>query len=240
MRQSLRTSLVKLLDKTGLGAPARAAKASGWLPWIPLVPRSDFYAASVRALRTLRSRDRTGHIGDYIEFGVSRGTSMSCMYDALTSEGLPRVRLFGFDSFEGLPAEAASEQWRPGAFKSTLSATRSYLTKAGIDWSRTTLVKGWFKHTLTPATRDRLGIQKASVIMIDCDIETASRDALQFAGPLIRDCAVVFLDDWDSDPRGGQRLAFEHFLSENPQFSVESLPTYTATARVFLLTRAAL
>jgi predicted O-methyltransferase YrrM len=231
---------VRALEKLHLAGPARAAKASGWLPWIPLVPAGNFFDSCVTALRALRWHQPDRDIGHYCEFGTSRGTSLATMHAALQREGLPHVRLFGFDSFEGLPAEAVTEGWRPGAFKSTLSATRHHLTRRGVDWSRVTLVKGWFKDTLSPATREQLKIGKASTIMIDCDIGSATRDALNFVEPLIHERTVMFLDDWNAGRHGGQRHAFEDFLYHHPDISAEPLPTYTATARVFMLVRGAL
>ena len=62
------------------------------------------------------------------------GYPLACMHRALDRAGLRRVRLFGFDSFEGLPPEAAAEGWRPGEFSSAVGATRRYLDRAGVDW----------------------------------------------------------------------------------------------------------
>jgi O-methyltransferase len=163
------------------------------------------------------------------------------MHRALESEGLSHVRLLGFDSFQGLPPEAANEgsvTWVPGAYKSSLAATRRYLSEKGVDWSRVTLIEGWFKDTLTPETKARLNIESAGLIMIDCDIYSASRDALWFCQPFIRDRAVIFLDDWGSNMGNiGQKEAFEEFLAEFPQLSAEPLPSYGPQARVFLITR---
>ena len=50
---------------------------------------------------------------------------MALVWRALHREGmLDCVRLFGFDSFQGMPPEAFSQGWVPGEFHCTLSATR--------------------------------------------------------------------------------------------------------------------
>jgi O-methyltransferase len=234
---SFREHLIRFADSLGVGTALRAAKAKGLTAWTPLVPERAFSDVCRASIRRLRRRGADWAIGDYLEFGVSRGTSMSCMYHALRAEGLSQVRLFGFDSFQGLPGEAAAEGWRPGAFSSTINATQRYLTLANVDLKRITLVKGWFKDTLTPETRERLRIENASLIMIDCDIYSASRDALRFAAPLIRDQAILILDDYDTHEIGGQRQAFEEFLVEFQHFSIEEQPTYAPGARVLLVTR---
>ena len=38
--------------------------------------------------------------------------------------------------------------------------------------------------------------------MIDCDIYSSARTALDFCGPLIRDRAVLVFDDWPGDAGG--------------------------------------
>src|SRR5687768_9139813 len=83
--------------------------------------------------------------GDYLEFGVCHGTSLACMFEVLQQQGLNHVRLFGFDSFEGLPRVAAidpSNYWQPGDFASSLEYTSRRLSRKGVDWNRTFLVKG--------------------------------------------------------------------------------------------------
>jgi predicted O-methyltransferase YrrM len=234
----VRKFAIRVVDGVGLGGVARRAKENGWAPWTPLVPEGAFRACCRTAIETLRRHGADEAIGDYLEFGVSRGTSLACMHQALDRAGLRRVRLFGFDSFEGLPPEAAGEGWRPGAFRSAEGATRRYLDRAGVDWSRVTLVKGWFRDTLTDGARDRLGLRKASLIMVDCDTYAASLECLRFCEPLIRDRAVVFLDDWGNDPNDqGEKRAFTEFLADCPHFSAEPLPAYAPAARVFLVTR---
>lgn len=241
-RQAKRAAL-RVPHRLGLGEPMRRfgkfASERGWTrDWKPLVPEEAFLECCVEAIGTLRRHAPDSEIGDYLEFGVSRGTSLACMHQALDRTALRHVRLFGFDSFEGLPPEAAREGWNPGDFKSTLGATRRNLTRAGVEWDRVRLVKGWFRETLTDASRDQLGLRRASLIMVDCDIYAAARECLHFCAPLIGDHAVLFFDDWDMDSNGaGEKKAFAEFLAEHPEFHAEPLRSYLPTARVFLVTR---
>ena len=189
--------LVEAIQRVGLEQPARRLwdqmRASGLLPWAPLVPEGEFSNCAANALATLRRHVPDHAIGHYLEFGVSRGTSIACMYKVLQQAGLPHVHLVGFDSFEGLPPEAAKERWSPGSFKSTEAATRRYLTRAGVGWDRVTLVRGWFRDTLNAQTAEGIRLSKASLIMIDCDIYSGSREALWFCAPYITDHSVLFL-----------------------------------------------
>jgi O-methyltransferase len=238
------------LDRLGLGDPVRRtlgkavrrcvdeAKARGWTRWDPLVPEAAFYRCCIEAIRRLRAAHE--EIGPYLEFGVSRGTSLATMYRALEAEGLRQFRLVGFDSFRGLPPEAVAQGWQPAAFRSTRNATELFLKKSGVDLSRVDLVEGWFSDTLSEETAKRLALTRASLIMIDCDIYSASREALWFCAPLIRRRAVIFFDDWGwrADKNEiGQREAFAEFLREFGQFSAEPIEPYISQARVFLVTR---
>ena len=103
-------------------------------------------------------------IGDYLEFGVSHGSSISIMHQVLKKSNLDQARLFGFDSFEGMPPIAAYDDdglYRPGQFASSLEATKNFMTRKGVDWSRTFLTKGWFSDTLTPDFIEKHKIKKA-------------------------------------------------------------------------------
>jgi O-methyltransferase len=233
---------LKLLGAVGLRRPARRA----WMLMRrlrapqPLVPEQAFYTCVLSALDELLKRVPAVELGDYLEFGVSRGTSLAWVSRALSDRRLPHVRLIGFDSFEGLPPEAADEGWVPGDFKSSYEATKAYLVSMDLDMRRVTLVKGWFRDTCTADTKANLSLEKASVVMVDCDIYSASRDVLRYVEPLIRDHAIVICDDWgsrSSDEQRGQSHAFEEFLQEHPDLSVQPLPSYRPPSRIFLVSR---
>jgi O-methyltransferase len=241
-------TLVHALDLVGLREPARQARKSfearlrplGVSAWTPLVPEQEFEDCLRHALRALRDAEGADPRGAYLEFGVSRGTSTACAFRALQAEGLDHVPMVGFDSFEGMPPEAAGQGWEPGQYRSSLSATRRYLARQGVPRGRVRLVKGWFRDTLTPATRERLGLRLASVVLVDCDIHSASREALAFAAPLIGAHSVLIFDDWGwRADRGeiGQKEAFEEFMAANPALRASPLPAYIPQARVFLLSR---
>lgn len=182
------------------------------------------------ALGILLRREPPESLGDYLEFGVYHGTSLSCMYDARTQLGLDRMRLIGFDSFEGLPASAADDDggvWAPGQFKSPIGLTHANLRRWGVPPDAVTLVKGWFSETCTPATRARLQLSRASVVMVDCDLYSSTRDVLAFCAPLIGAQAVFVFDDWHAsglaDKGMGEARAFEEFLAAHPGLRAEEL-----------------
>lgn len=244
--QPVKTAAKAALKTVGLLRPATAvwrrarsrAVAEGFGFWWPLVPREAYCACITRAIALLEAR---GHaIGDYVEFGVSRGDSMAAAFKAFEQAGLHEVRLIGFDSFKGLPPEVAQEGWTPGDYHSSERAARRNLMQQGVDMARVRLVKGWFRDTANAATRARLRLDRASIILLDCDAYTPTKEALWFAADLIRNEAVLLFDDWGSrlgEGEIGQRESFAEWRAAFPRFEVEPLEPYHEGARVFLVTR---
>ncbi len=206
-----------------------------------LVPEAALEEKFREALRYLADTGSPDDLGDYLEFGVYHGASMACMHRATRDLGFDRLRLFGFDSFEGLPAAATEREsggfWSPGQFAIGEDFARQFLTSAEVDWSRATLVKGWFSDTLTEQFARDHAIAKASVIMVDCDLYSSTREALNFCVPLIRDQAIVFFDDWlgsvsfDSRERTvGEKQAFKELLEEHEDLAAAPFGSYVHPA----------
>lgn len=214
-----------------------------------LVPENDLTRCMVSSIRKLREI-RTGvsgapePIGDYLEFGVCFGSSMACMHDALVESNEPAVRLFGFDSFEGMPPNSEMQDlglWSTGQLASPIEFATELMTRRGVDWRRTYLVRGWFSDTLTPDLVRKFRIAKVGIVMIDSDLYKSAKEALTFVGPLLASPAIILFDDWKAgglDERNlGERKAFTEFLAENPQFRAEPLEPYSENSMVFLVTR---
>ena len=198
-----------------------------------------------RAWELLLADDPTAVNGVYLEFGVYYGSSVACMHDALERLGLRQVRIFGFDSFEGLPDSADKEPaspWLPGQYRSSIELIRKFLRKRGVPPERVTLIQGWFS-SLTPAQASEHGISRASIVNFDCDLYSSTREALAFAGPLLGPCAIVYFDDWHAAGMAakgeGQRRAFEEFLAANPGFAVREIDglEYNPRVKVFMVSR---
>jgi O-methyltransferase len=211
---------------------------------VRLVPEQNLRAVLSRGLRTLAARSGPESLGDYLEFGVYNGTSLTCMYRELVALDLHHVRLFGFDSFQGFPPYAANEddgRWQPGRCYSPLSFTTAVLETEGVDFRRLTLVPGWFSDTLNAATVRTHRITKASVIMIDCDMYSSAKEALNFCAPLIGNEALVLFDEWNITRLPGKMLgekkAFHEFLEEHACFSAVPFAQYAERSQAFLISR---
>lgn len=181
-------------------------------------------------------------IGDYLEFGVYNCSSLICMYQVLKEHGFTETRLIGFDSFEGLPDIAQTDcegHWKPGEFKSSYEFALSVLEHEGIPRTDVTLVKGFFNDTLTATRRSELGLRRAGVIMIDCDLYQSAKEALEFCRPLIVDKSVLLFDDWFplANRNLGEKQAFDEFLAAEPLFSAEELFDFAPYGKAFLVSR---
>lgn len=230
-------------------AYAKLKVRAGYGGSLNLVPEHDLEEHYRQALALLVDRGGSAAIADYVEFGVYVGTSMICMHRALDAAGLDRVRLFGFDSFEGLPAAARTEgagRWLPGQFRSDVELTTSNLRRSGVPMDRVTLVPGWFEETATDDRAAQIGLRAISVAMIDCDLYSSAVTALAFCAPRLTPLSVVFFDEWSVGAPGEQgldeRRAFGEFLAGHPEFhaeEVDDLGRYKDVSRAFVLTRAA-
>ena len=158
------------------------ARSIAWLRWklLPghpapglLINEGEFRPQVREALRTLQQHETAEQIGDYLEFGVCNGTSLRFVYDELRDAGLDHVRLFGFDSFAGLPPDDEGV-WAEGSFDVDYDEVVQSLSDHGIDWKRVTLVKGFYRDSLTDALVAEHGLRKASLIMIDCDLYSST------------------------------------------------------------------
>ncbi len=195
---------------------------------------------SFRAAREHLRRNRSAPVTTYLEFGVFQGTSMSLLDRATRHDPEGPLRLIGFDSFEGMPAEATGQDrdtWRAGQFSCSEGYTRTYLQAAGVDLARVELVKGWFSDTCNDATTRRLGIDTGGVgiVMVDCDLHSSTAQCLSYVEPMISDVTVFFFDDWHSGPDldtslahlgMGERRAFDEWMVAHPGWSAVEHPEW--------------
>ncbi len=210
------------------------------------IPEDAFKNSLRHELSELACRMGQDKLGDHLEFGVFNGTSLSCAHQVLKELSMDHVHSFGFDSFEGLPQEAARDDegiWFPGQFACRIDVTRKLLERRGTDWERVTLVQGWFSDTLNDKTIERYGMTSASVVMIDCDLCSSTATCLEFVAPLLTDSSVLIFDDWNShglaEKKLGERKAFDEFMLKHPEFAAEHLQGYNEFSRIIRLRRQA-
>jgi hypothetical protein len=138
----------------------------------------------------------------WLEFGVHSGNTINYI------SGFTKDRVYGFDSFEGLP-----ETWRPDFEKGIFNLNGS-LPKVG---SNVELVKGWFDSTLPDFIKTHN--KKVSFIHMDADLYSSTKCVLNILRDYIdNDCVIVFDElvnypGFDGDT--GELKAFYEFITEN-------------------------
>ena len=165
--------------------------------------------------------------GDYIEFGVALGGSFVQIIQFMYEHSLfESRRLFGFDSWEGLPEEipglTTRPDWYPGNFKYSLIDCRlkinKYLLDRKIPLEKIILVPGWFKNTLN---KD-LGIAQVAFANIDVDLYSSCNQVLEFLKDLLVPGSIIRFDDWTTEEEGEWR-SFNEFKIRYPNMLFEVL-----------------
>lgn len=206
---------------------------------VKLVPEEPLIDAFRRAIRHLKL---AGLCTSYVEFGVFNGTSLACMSRAAELEQSP-LKMFGLDSFQGLPAGVESEDagvWLPGEFACSHQQTLECLSRAGMSTSRVNLIRGWYNELTHTDIEKALDGTPASIIMIDCDAYSSAKSALNLITPFVASPFIIFFDDWrlrDVDlAGGGEYKAFNEWRTENPNWTVERFRSYSRKSIAFKLT----
>lgn len=161
---------------------------------------------------------------NYYEFGVGWGDTM-CEYAKAairiakeTDVKLADLKIFGFDSFAGLPpkVEPADDhpRWRRGDFAHPEEHTLNRLRQLGFPVENVTFVKGFFEDTLTEAMRNQLRHCPPAIVTLDVDYCSSTRTALEFLAPILESGTVFYFDDLHSfhlHPEMGQLKAINEF-----------------------------
>jgi O-methyltransferase len=135
--------------------------------------------------------------GDYLEFGVYRGTSFILAANSAAKGGLDDMRFFAFDSFAGLP-ESEGQVFSHGQFACSEDTFTTMITKAGVPIERVVKVKGFYNESLTREVKERYALTRAAIVHIDCDLYSSTKDVLSFIEDLVQPGTIVIFDDWSS------------------------------------------
>jgi len=169
-------------------------------------------------LREIRADSVEGVI---MEFGIFEGWWVDKLCEFSEDLGLHRD-VYGFDSFEGLPApspESDDPFWRAGQY---LASYEEVSRRLRVDRRPSIhLVKGWFRDTLRlPET---LAIKRVAYARIDSDIYESAVDCLNYLADRLSDKAILVFDDWPHRLDIGEGKAFAEWLPGVPQLTFEFL-----------------
>lgn len=151
---------------------------------------------------------------DIYQFGVYTGGSMRSI-----KHQIPIFHhMWGFDSFQGLPAEAgglkiAGKHWLPGAFSSsdelgsTVEKTVASVSEYVGDPDRVSFIAGFFNESLPKLNLSLF--RPALLVDFDVDLYISTLDSMTWMveNKLIQAGTYVRYDDWKGDPAWGQTKA---------------------------------
>lgn len=172
--------------------------------------------------------------GDIYEFGVYSGVSIDNILEVYIKHNQKNIRIWGFDSFEGLPQETkdaksqANDVWGEGEFSSCDYLDVDDPAKAAKmieDQLKTkypgfdiTMIVGFFCNSLSVNEK----YKPASLIDIDVDIYTSAVEALAFCwdNKLFQVGTLIYYDDWEGDDFGEGRAHHEFMKDKQLQLGV--------------------
>ena len=159
-----------------------------------------------------------GITGDYLEFGCWGGRTFAMAYTEAVRHG-HNAKLCAFDSFQGLPAQAGTEDeqpiWVAGTMAITEGAFHSACAANGIPRSRYAVVPGYYE-TFLPQLGPSDPPVNVALIYIDCDLYSSTMSVLDFLDPRLKHGAIIAFDDyfcWSENQISGERRAMLEFFS---------------------------
>lgn len=196
--------------------------------------------------RTLREKHEPGDagslLGDYLEFGVSKGVTFGHAY-ARAAPLMPWMRFWAFDSFQGLPepvgSDVGGEFWE-GQFACDEASFLKNVTEAGVDMKRVVCVPGWFNETLTPDLKRENSLTVASMVYIDADLYNSTVPVLEFIADLVETGTVLMFDDWfcfRADRGRGVQRACAEWLHRHPSISLLDWHLFGPYGKSFFVNR---
>lgn len=162
--------------------------------------------------------------GDYVEFGCNGAMTFRMAWSASRLLG-SRTMLWGFDSFEGLPAWVDEldrhPQWVEGTMATSVEDFHRLCRQHGMAPDEYRVVQGFYENSLRGEGMDMPS--RISLAYIDCDLYSSTVEVLRFLLPRLTPGMLIAFDDWfcASDERpSGERLAAADVLDHDPTWTL--------------------
>lgn len=156
--------------------------------------------------------------GDYFEFGLWRGRTFLYAWQLKHRYRCDDMRLWGFDSFAGLPQidDQRNNIWGAGDFACSEDELRRILRKAGVGEEEYELVAGYYERSLNADLDRRIAGRVAAIVYVDCDLYLSTKQVLEFLRRYLVDGTIVCFDDfynYKGSPEQGEQKALCEFLA---------------------------
>ena len=181
--------------------------------------------------------------GSYLEFGVFTGSSFN--FAMKVNKKIEKIfgkmdcEFIGFDSFKGF-GEIKKEDENP-SFKNHIFSVNEKKVLQNIKkcakGQKMRIIKGFYQDTIKNKTAQDLNIDKARVVMIDCDLKESARLALEFIRPAIQEGTIILFDDFvffKGNENKGEFGAFNDFRKKYPEILFRRIFDYGYGSRAFI------
>jgi O-methyltransferase len=181
--------------------------------------------------------------GSYLEFGVWRGSTFAQFHHTFRRHRLS-VPMYAFDSFEGLPeptgvdALVGYESFRAGQFGCSALEFEAEMRGRWVPETAYTIVAGFYEDTLRPELYEKLGLDRAALVWIDCVLYESARCVLEFIRPLLQNGSVLMFNDFyrfKGHPALGERKAFAEFLAADPRVLATDYAKFASVGQAFIV-----
>jgi hypothetical protein len=184
------------------------------------------------------------------QFGVLRGNSIKYLLDREGHFGIRCNRIYGFDSFVGLPKEADDipvfSDFGPGAFdlrqQFGLQQPKQIAAKITneINDNRVTLISGFFSDLKDKYVK-KYGLLPADLVYLDADLYISTIQALRFLyyNRLLKNGCLLAYDEFTvpgiNDNHGEQKAHFEFLEESNIKCHVSYEGSTGTTQKTFVI-----
>ena len=181
-------------------------------------------------------------LGDIYIFGIWSGVSTKLISDYLDMKNKSYKKMWGFDSFTGLPKEKEGFDryvgHNPGSYSSISLYSDSIdntieIIKNGINNPRLELIPGYYKDILNKKLTCDKDFNVASFVDVDVDLYDSTVDVLKFLfkNKLTVPGTIFYFDDWGAveEYTSGESLAWKELtecynIQYKEIFSIGNMP----------------
>lgn len=190
-------------------------------PWCEAVVAGMQHGEILFAQDLVKKLATDGVEGAFVEFGTYFGHWLQVFAMILEKNGLRR-EVWGFDSFEGLPAPDPARNpdcWTEGMYSAPFETVAERVQLHKRPWMH--LVKGWFEETLFVEPASSIGA--IAYARIDGDLYESCVDCLRFLEGRLADGAILVFDDWQFSCDIGEPRAFREWVEKGVPYRFEYL-----------------
>jgi len=181
--------------------------------------------------------------GSYMEFGVFTGSSfnfaMKINKQIEKIFGKANCEFIGFDSFQGFGKINEDDRhhfYKDETFSVNVEKVLKNIKKSAKG-QQMRIIKGFFHETIKDKTTQDLNIDKARVVLIDCDLKESTQFALEFIRPSIQEGTIILFDDYiwfKGNKKKGEYSAFNDFKNKYPEILFRRVFDYGYGSRAFI------